>query len=521
VEWANKKYVASGFSRNSTDATKGLTVNLDERRGVTWTPDVKTGNAARSKPRATDREIDVCAQCHSRRGQIAEGYEAGKPLLDHYRPALLTEPLFHADGQQRGEVYNWESFLQSRMHANGVTCSDCHNPHTGKLRQEGNAVCTTCHLTTKYDTTEHHHHTPASAGSSCVACHMPPSTYMVVDPRHDHSLRVPRPDQSVSIGTPNACNGCHTKQDARWAATGVNAWYGHAPQGYQRFAAAFSAARTGATDAQSQLRVIANDSTEPAIARATALTQINASADRSALETIAQGLRDSNGLVRLGALQSLGSAPPDARIWLAPPLLSDPLKVARIEAVSLLESVPPDQLTAERRAAFERAATEYVEVQRFNADRAEARVNLGTFFGMRGEASKGEEELKEAIRLDRLFIPAYVNLADLYRAFGRDPEGERILRAGLVVAPENAALHYALGLALVRMKQTDAALGELQRANALEPDNTRFAYTYGVALHSAGKSDAAKATLAKVLARHPDDATVRAALASFTKNEQP
>jgi tetratricopeptide (TPR) repeat protein len=521
VEWAKKANVASGFSRTGADDDKGLTVSLDERRSVAWSVDVKSGNATRTKPRATEREIEVCAQCHSRRGQIAEGYEAGKPLLDHYRPALLTDPLFYADGQQRGEVYNWESFLQSKMHAKGVTCSDCHNPHTGKLRQEGNAVCTTCHLTTKYDTSEHHHHTPTSAGASCVACHMPPSTYMVIDPRHDHSLRVPRPDLSAALGTPNACNNCHTRQDARWATTHVNTWWGHDPQGYQRFAGAFSAALAGAADAQPQLRAIANDSTEPAIARATALAQINASSDPTALETIAQGLRDSNGLVRLGALQSLAYAPPDVRIRLLPPLLSDPLEVARIEAVSLLQSIPPDQLTPERRAVFDRAASEYVEAQRFNADRAEARVNLGTFYGTRGEASKGEEELKAAIRLDPFFVPAYVNLADLYRAFGRDPDGERILRQGLAVAPQNAALHYALGLALVRMKQNDAALGELQRANALEPDNTRFAYTYGVALHSAGKPDAAKATLAKVLARHPDDATVRAALASFTKNEQP
>jgi tetratricopeptide (TPR) repeat protein len=217
----------------------------------------------------------------------------------------------------------------------------------------------------------------------------------------------------------------------------------------------------------------------------------------------------------------MAHAPVDARIRLVPPLLSDPLKAARIEAVSLLESIPPAQLTAERRSAFERAAIEYVDVQGFNADRAEARVNLGTFYGTRGEASRGEEELKAAIRLDRFFIPAYVNLADLYRAFGRDPDGERILRQGLAVAPDSAVLHYALGLALVRMKQNDSALGELQRANALDPENTRFAYAYGVALHSAGQRDAAKATLAKVLARHPDDATVRAALASFTKDEQP
>ena len=153
----------------------------------------------RSQPRATEREIEVCAQCHARRGQIAEGYEAGKPLLDYYRPALLTSPLYHADGQQRDEVYNWGSFLQSKMYANGVTCSDCHDPHSGKLRAEGNGLCATCHLTSKYDTATHHHHKPASAGAACVSCHMPTTNYMVVDPRHDHSLRVPRPDLSVKI----------------------------------------------------------------------------------------------------------------------------------------------------------------------------------------------------------------------------------------------------------------------------------------------------------------------------------
>ena len=147
-------------------SSKGLSARLDERRGITWSINAATGNAARSKPRASEREIEVCAQCHARRGQIAEGYQAGKPFLDYYRPALLTPPLYHADGQQRGEVYNWGSFLQSKMYANGVTCSDCHNPHSGKLRAEGNAVCATCHLPSKYDTTAHHQHKSGSTGAS-------------------------------------------------------------------------------------------------------------------------------------------------------------------------------------------------------------------------------------------------------------------------------------------------------------------------------------------------------------------
>ena len=192
-------------------SSKGLSARLDERRGVTWNPLPASGNAARSRPRASEREIEVCAQCHARRGQIAEGYAAGKPFLDYYRPALLTSPLYHADGQQRDEVYIWGSFLQSKMYANGVTCSDCHDPHSGKLRAEGNQVCAACHQSGKYDAPAHHHHKPGSSGASCVGCHMPTTTYMVVDPRHDHSLRVPRPDLSLSLATPNACNGCHSR----------------------------------------------------------------------------------------------------------------------------------------------------------------------------------------------------------------------------------------------------------------------------------------------------------------------
>ena len=105
--------------------------------------------------------------------------------------------------------------------------------------------------------------------------------------------------------------------------------------------------------------------------------------------------------------------------------------------------------------------------------------------------AKAEEEINAAVDLEPFFIPAYFNLADLYRTRRRDTDGERILRQGLKLAPNSAILHHALGLALVRMQRSDEALGELERATTLEPGNTRFAYTYAVALHSAGKADAA------------------------------
>ena len=89
--------------------------------------------------------LDVCASCHSRRNQIAEGFVPGRPYLDYFSPALLDDGLYFADGQILDEVFVYGSFLQSKMHGAGVTCGDCHDPHTGQLQRNGNDVCTACH----------------------------------------------------------------------------------------------------------------------------------------------------------------------------------------------------------------------------------------------------------------------------------------------------------------------------------------------------------------------------------------
>ena len=514
VTWASAQRAGQ---KGQPDSTKGLLARLDERRGVRWTTNAATGNANRSQPRASDREIETCAQCHARRAQIADGYVAGKPFMDYYRPALLSRPLYHADGQQKDEVYDWGSFLQSRMYARGVTCSDCHNPHSGKLKADGNAVCATCHLPARYDGLQHTHHQAGSTGATCTGCHMPTTTYMVVDPRHDHSLRIPRPALSVKLGTPNACTTCHTTRDATWAAAKAESWYGpeRPPGAHERVAMTFAAVDSGAPDAQAQLRALATDPEQSRIARATALSELTPPPGGPSLDALKQALYDSSGLVRFGALQAVERLPLNLRLQLAERLLADPLRSIRIEAVRLLAAVPTAQLSPDGQAAFQRASSEFIETQRYNGDRAEARVALGTFFAERGNAASAESELQSAIRLTPSSVPAYVNLADVYRALGRDAEGESILRAGLSHAPQSGALHYSLGLALTRLKRSDTALREFSRAAGLEPGNARFAYVNAIALHSSGKADAAIAQLRSALAMHPGDGDIISALANF------
>jgi len=190
LAWARDPRAVAGQGNN------GLVVRFNERTTAAWTIGPHTGNAMRNPPRETDVELQACARCHSRRSFIWSEYRHDRPLLDSYLLQTLSEGLYYPDGQILDEVYEYGSFLQSKMYRAGVTCGDCHNPHSGKLRAEGNALCAACHLPSKYDTAAHHHHQPDSAGAACVACHMPISTYMVVDPRHDHSFRPPRPDLS-------------------------------------------------------------------------------------------------------------------------------------------------------------------------------------------------------------------------------------------------------------------------------------------------------------------------------------
>jgi Flp pilus assembly protein TadD len=508
LEWTKDK---------PADTNMGLTVSLSERNGVTWIPNADTGKPVRSRPRQSDVEIQVCAQCHSRRSQVTEGYHAGMLFQDFYRPALLTPDLYYADGQQLGEVYKWGSFVQSRMYHAGVTCGDCHDPHTQKLRAEGNAVCGTCHLATRCDTQAHHHHAGEAAGTRCVDCHMPPTNYMVVDPRHDHGMRVPRPDLSVTLGTPNACTGCHQQQDASWAAATVTRWYGHEPGGFQRYAEVFVDAERGAPGAARDLAWFTEDRAQPAIARATALETLARFPTQDTIEAARTGLKDSDPLVRRASLGTLALLPPDQRLPLVTPLLTDPVRSIRMEAASVLADAM-GAATASQRAVFTEAAAEYEASQRYNADRPEARAALGNFYARQGRLAEAETEIRSALTLGPDYIPAYLNLADLMRARGRDADAERSLQDGLLVAPDSAALHHALGLTLVRMGRSVDALMELQRATKINPADPRFAYVYAVALNSSGDAAAAIHVIEEALILQPNDRDLLSALVFYQRD---
>jgi tetratricopeptide (TPR) repeat protein len=513
VQWAEAK--EKGETLDVPDM--GLKVRLDERKGVAWQIDPATGKAKRSTPRTTTKEVQVCARCHSRRSQMTDEAFAGQPFLDAFHPSLLTEGLYYPDGQIQDEVYVWGSLMQSKMYEAGITCSDCHDPHAATVRLPGDVVCYQCHLPDRYATKKHHFHEEGSTGASCVECHMPPTNYMVVDARHDHSFRIPRPDQSVTMGTPNACNKCHADKTPQWAAEQVEAWYGKSPEGFQHYAPAFHAARQQLPGAGKLLQEIAADAAQPPIARATALQELGAYPDSAMLAQVRKGLAADDPLERLGALSAMESLGQAQRL-LAVSLLWDDLKAVRIEAARLLVVLPADRLPPQVQEQLAKGIDEYVAVQQFNAERPEAQLNLGTLYADQGRYQDAELAYRKAIELQPRFIPAYVNMAQLLSGLEREQEAEGFLRQGLELNPKSADLEHALGLSLVRQKKSEEAVTALAKAAELAPDNARYSYVYAVALQSTGKLDQAIEVLEDAHGRHPGDLETLFALATFNRD---
>jgi tetratricopeptide (TPR) repeat protein len=343
---------------------------------------------------------------------------------------------------------------------------------------------------------------------------MPPTTYMVVDPRRDHSLRVPRPELTVALGVPNACTACHAGRDAGWAVDVLQRWNGRQPRGFQQYAPAFAAAAQRAAEAGPRLAAVAGDASHPPIARASALEALGSLPSRASVEAAQALVSGADPLLRRGAIAALAPLPPEPRLKALAPLLDDPLRSIRLDAAEALADALAAATPAQRQA-FERAAAEVEATRRYSADRPESRAALGNFYARQGRYEEAERGLEAALALDPGFVPAYVNLADLQRETARDADSERTLRRGLEQAGEHAALRHSLGLALVRLGRQEAALAEFERAAQLEPEDARYAYVHAVALHSAGRVADARRELDRALARHPDDRDLLMAAAIY------
>ena len=463
-----------------------LHVELAGARSLFWDRRYGYGLAGLAD-KESKTQIDTCAKCHSRRSMIQVGFKPGDELLDYYEPALLDEGLYYADGQILDEVYVYGSFLQSKMYRQGVRCSDCHDPHTARLRRPGNRLCTECHLPGKYDTPAHHHHPADSTGAACVECHMPDRYYMVVDPRRDHSLRVPRPDLSVRLGTPNACTAtCHTKEDetAAWAAAKVVEWYGKRRPDDPHYAPALAAARQARPEGKSLLlKWLRRQDTSP-IVRATALSLLVQYPDGDVAAAISAGLTDADPLVRTVAVRSVGADSPGQLASVLVPMVADPVRSVRIAAANRLAGLAGagQLLTRDDRRMLSAAIHEYEASQRVNEDRAAAHINLGNLYQNLGQPADAAAAFRTAIRLEPYLTGPRSNLALLLERTGGSADEVRRLRVAerqrlardAAQLPDNPWIQERYGLLLYLLGDLDQAQAALKRASVRAPDSHRI-----------------------------------------------
>lgn len=499
IQWANG---------DKNIPNKGYDVNIKMQTPLFYKND--EGQMTPAAPLVESRQVETCASCHARRAQL-DDRNSPQDLVNAFQPSLLTADLYYPDGQIADEVYVWGSFMQSKMHEKGVTCSNCHNPHSGKLKLPGNQTCTQCHTATEYDTDAHTKHAQMPEGNQCVDCHMPATTYMQVDPRRDHSFKVPRPDLTISTGSPNACNACHEDKDAQWSMERLKSWYPNSHyQGDDGFAVAFYQADNGLLRQSESLSRIAQDVNYSDIVRASALSKMAALPDANAVVAITRAVKSSNALQKMGAIDAVANFPIQQRWRMLHSLLTDADKSVRIETARVLAPILAEApltsgITDEDRILLNQVIEEYRQAQAYQADRGFSYVALGNLDLNIQKTEQAIENFKRSIKVEPIFVPAYVNLADAYRTQNQELKAQQTLEQGLKVAPTNASLQYAMAMSYVRDKKKDQALTYMAEAVQNAPSNMRYHYTYALLLKDMGQPQKSVESLEKAFELAPDN----------------
>lgn len=339
---------------------------------------------------------------------------------------------------------------------------------------------------------------------------------MGVDDRRDHSMRIPRPDLSVVMDTPNACNQCHKNKDAQWSLAALREWGVQFRDTGSHPARAFQHIAMGDVRAVPQLVNLASDPGTAAIWRATAMDALGQVGGRDALQTATLLLYNDNALLRASTIRALDFLPLGQRYQLMQPLIADDITAVRMAVAASLAGVPLDQVSPEQAAQLRVLFDEYVSNLQQNADMPGTQLQLGVFYITQGNKEAAEAAYREALYLNSQLMPAYLNLADLLRSQSKDSEARKVLLQALAIFPNNGPTLHALGLLETRSGKPDTALTYLGRAAELETEGTRHRFVYAIALHDLGQPAAAITHLQALLRSVPQNVEVLLALTDYS-----
>lgn len=440
--------------------------------------------------------VDDCARCHMRREQYSEFYNFEGTMLDHYFPQLIEEPQYHPDGQILDEDYVYGSFVQSKMYKNNVACNNCHNSHSLKLKFEGNRLCTQCHGSEKYNTPKHHFHKIGTEGAMCINCHMPGKYYMGNDFRRDHSFRVPRPDLSLKYGTPNACSGCHKKDDS-WAWESFKRLYGTVDSIH--FSDKLTPGITGQPNAYIGLLELINDHSESEIVRASAVKAMAAYNPENFVNDYLKWLNDKSAIVRGATLDVLSEQNNTDYVEYFIPLLKDSKRSIRIKAFYGLGTLKDNQIPEDYKEVYKKVKSEFETHLKTNSDFVGGRVKEANYHLKRGDIQKGIHGYESALKIDNINSQVRFTLANLYYNAQNYEKAEEAFKTVIEQEPKFGPTYYSLGLLYAELNKIDDAILQMKKANILMPENIRVYYNLSLLYDKNQEKDNAERTLLKGL----------------------
>ncbi len=461
--------------------------------------------------------VDACGVCHARREALMEHLPRGAALLEAFHPELPSaSPTFLPDGRIRDEDFEYASFLLSRLHLGGVTCLDCHEPHSGSLRLPGDDLCMSCHnapvgaLQAPIDRRTHSRHAPDQA--SCVDCHMPRTTYMQRHPRHDHSFSVPDPALSLELGLRNACTDCHEARDARWALTSLEGWLGEGRSAPRRERARITArVRDGELDVLADLIEWSRREEHPAWRAVTAnLLAEFVAVDLRAGARLTELMRDSSALVRSCAARACDPATANVEPALRK-LLTDEVRAVRVLAARSLRGL---DVSPTSRAG--RDLAEYVAV---GADQPTGLLLASSIAAENGETERALGLLERAADWDPHSLDLWRSRSHLLAQLGRDDEALALARSATTRFPDLAPAWFDLGLALGADRAgLPEAAAAFERSVALDPRFARAWYNLGLARAGLDELEGAIFALERAVAEAPGDPELLYGLATVCRD---
>ncbi|HEB61689.1 MAG TPA: tetratricopeptide repeat protein, partial [Bacteroidetes bacterium] len=430
---------------------------------------------------------------------VTNSFDYNGHYLDYYYPNLINYPTYEKDGQILDEDYVVGSFMQSRMYnLEGISCRDCHDMHTMKLKKEGNALCLQCHEK-KYDSYQHHFHKSNTEASQCINCHMPGRYYMGVDFRRDHSFRVPRPDQTVKYGTPNACNNCHKDKTAQWASDFIIEKYGKKHP--KHFSDWLLPGQNGNIDS---LKNLIQQTDFPQIIRATAVNILSGQIyTQNELNVVVKMLDDKSPLVRreaISALVNMGKGFENA----IEPGLKDSVRTVRIAAARYF--IMNNLKT--KNVAFEKAKKEFLTDLHVNSDFASGQHQLALYYMSQGDRKSAKKAYKKALEIDNYFNLSRMNLALMEYEDGNINKAEQLYKKVIQQEPDYSYPYFMLGLLYNEKNNDKESLKYLRLACEKQPFILRAYYNYALKLQKSGEYKQADKVIDKALKIYPADENI-------------